>query len=140
MKPLKVFKFIDWVMFPRATLLIVGYTKKEILKKSAKFPKAWRKLINDYKFDSNLEVDDDDFNNIIYLPEFNIKNWYYWDSLNHEVRHAIDAVVRYDLERDTELFAYLHEGLFRLCRKEIFKASDKSRKKTKKKVKKKLSH
>jgi hypothetical protein len=140
-QPIKLIKFIDWGFMAQDTLLVIGYTKEKFLEKMKKVPKDWKMLINKIELNGFQSVTDSStLNSIIYLYKFNVREWYYWDTLLHETRHVIDDFLLDDYKDESELLAYAHENLFRLCRKEIFANADKKRKKTKKKVKKKLSH
>jgi hypothetical protein len=61
---------------------------------------------------------------MVYIKGFT-NSWTDWDVLLHETSHVIDHIVTQMYPDNTELIAYAHENLFRLCRREIFKAIDK---------------
>lgn len=138
MNKLKVFKYIDWGFMQFTTLLVIGYSKEECLKKikSGK----WRKVVESLDSNTYGEQENIEGRSVIWIREFDIQEWLDWDVLVHETSHDVFDNVTKIYPDNTELIAYAHENIFRLCRKAIFEQDAKIRKKTVKKEKKKVSH
>jgi len=120
-KPIKLIKFIDWGFMQFTTLLIIGYTKEEALKKMDKKLGYWKKLVSDLSDDCQGQHLNHQGSSVIRLKSFDIDLWLDWEMLLHETNHNVNKNVTENYPDNSELIAYAHENLFRLCRKEIFK-------------------
>ena len=124
-KPIKLIKFIDWGFMQYDTLFIVGKSKAEVLRWLRKRNKNWTTLVESTDMEKGRAVANHYGGyTMVYIKGFT-NSWTDWDVLLHETSHVIDHIVTQMYPDNTELIAYAHENLFRLCRREIFKAIDK---------------
>jgi hypothetical protein len=127
-KSIKLMRFIDWGFMRYDTLLIVGKSKAEAFRWLRKRNKNWTTLVESTDMEKGQAVANHYGGyTVIYIKDF-LNSWTDWDMLLHETSHIIDYIVSPVYPDNTELKAYAHENLFRLCRREIFKALDKNKK------------